>query len=113
MKPELSDLLSHPIVAAAAGSLVGLKALPGASVTERLCNVAAGFAFAAFAGPAVVDHIGVISPNVKSGIIFIIGAAGLVIFNAVIEGIKKTDVGLHIGSAFDRLLSWLPKKGGE
>jgi hypothetical protein len=35
-----------------------------------------------------------------------------VIFNAVIEGIKKTDFGARIGDAIDRLFSWLPRKGG-
>jgi hypothetical protein len=112
MKIEIGELLTNPIVAAGAGALVGLKALPGATLLERISNAFAGFAFASFAGPAVVDHIGVVGPNIRSGIIFIIGAAGLVIFNAVIEGIKKTDFGARIGDAIDRLFSWLPRKGG-
>jgi hypothetical protein len=109
MKIEIGELLTNPIVAAGAGALVGLKALPGATLLERISNAFAGFAFASFAGPAVVDHIGVVGPNIRSGIIFIIGAAGLVIFNAVI---KKTDFGARIGDAIDRLFSWLPRKGG-
>lgn len=105
MKIESSELLTNPLVAAVAGSLVGLRALPGATLPEKLATVGAGFALAAFAGPAVVEHMGIVSPKVGAGVIFVIGAAGLVIFNSFIEGIKRTDLGAWLSS-------WLPKRGG-
>ena len=109
MKPEfnLNELATHPGLAAIAGALLGLKALPGATIWERLANVSAGFFIAVFAGPALVEQMEVSSLKIAAGIIFGMGAAGLVIFGAIIEAIRKTDLGAWVSG-------WLPrKKGGE
>ena len=107
MKLELTELLTHPVVAAAVGAAVGLRALPGATLPERAANLAAGFALAAWGGSAVVDYMNIDSPKIAAGMIFITGATGLVVFGAIIEGIKKTDLAAWI-------TAWLPgKKGGE
>jgi len=99
--------MAHPVVAAAGGALLGLKALPGTSYPEKLSNVAAGFAIAAWGGPALVDYLAIGSPKLASGVVFICGACGLVIANAVWEAIKHADLGAW-------LMGWLPKKkGGE
>jgi hypothetical protein len=110
VKAEFQEVMTHPVIAAAVGALLGLQALPGASVLEKLGNVAAGFAIAAWGGPALVDYLHIESPKLASGVIFVIGAVGLVVFNAVIEAIKKTDLA-------GWLAGWLPrrksKEGGE
>jgi hypothetical protein len=107
MKFELSEVLTHPVVAAAVGAVVGLRALPGTSMLEKAANVGAGFAIAAWGGAAAVDYMQIASPKLASGMIFVIGAVGLVIFNALVEAIKNTDLGAWLGS-------WLPRrKGGE
>jgi hypothetical protein len=105
MKAELQEIFAHPVVAAAAGALVGLRALPGTSYIEKLANVSCGFAIAAWGGPALVDWLVITSPRVASGMIFICGATGLVVANALWEAIKRTDFAAWI-------MSWLPKRGG-
>lgn len=107
MKDNLNDILTHPVVAAAVGALLGLRALPGSSIPEKIVNVAAGFAIAAWGGAAVVEYLGVTSPKIAAGMVFIVGAAGLVVFNSVIEAIKRTDLAAWV-------MSWLPqRKGGQ
>lgn len=112
MKTELNDLLVHPMTAALLGAIVGLKAIPGTSVPEKLVNVAVSFALASYGGPALTEYMDVSSPRLAAGMIFGVGAAGLVVFAGLLEAIKRAD-------AFARLvewaLSWLPgrKQGGE
>ena len=101
----LGKAMGHPMVAAAAGALVGLRALPGSSYIEKFSNVSAGFAIAAWGGPAIVDYLVITSPRVASGMVFICGATGLVVANSLWEAIKRTDIAAWISS-------WLPKKGG-
>ena len=107
MKSELAEFLTHPVIAAAAGALVGLRALPGASYPEKLTNLAAGFAIAVWGGPALVDWLAIGNPNIASGAIFACGATGLVVANAVWEGIRRTDLAAW-------LAAFLPaRKGGD
>lgn len=105
-KIEFSEILTHPVVAAAVGAIVGLRALPGASVPEKIANVTAGFAIAAWAGTAAVEYMGIASPKLASGAIFVTGATGLVVFNAIIEAIKRTDLAAWLSG-------WRPKRGGQ
>lgn len=106
MKIEFGELLGQA-APAFAGAALSLRALPGATLTQRVCNLAAGAAIAIFGGAAIVEHLHIESLRIVSGIIFIAGATGLVIFDAVIEAIKKTDLVAWISS-------WLPgRKGGQ
>lgn len=91
IKPD--HLINNPFVPAAVGALVGLKAMPGTSLWEKVTNLALGFGFAVFVGPATADWLDVTSPRVHAGIVFACGAAGLVAFSAVMEGIKSTQFG--------------------
>ena len=115
MKIEFGEIVTHPVLAAVCGALLGLKALPGASIWERLANVGAGFVIAVFAGPALVDYMEVSSPNIGAGIIFGLGSAGLVLdavrvagHGVVIDAIRRTDLVAWVAG-------WLPrrKQGGE
>lgn len=104
---DLPDWLAHPAIAAALGSVLGLKAIPGASLLEKVSNLAAGWALAVYAGPALVEYMEISSLKIAAGVIFAIGATGLVVFNAVIEAIKRTDLAAWV-------MQWLPgKKGGQ
>jgi hypothetical protein len=111
---EFNDLLAHPVVAAALGAIVGLRALPGASLIEKVGNVAISFAIASYGGSALVAHMEVKSPQLQAGIIFAVGVTGLVTLGGLFEAVKKT-------AAFERVvewgLSWLPRRnkpeGGE
>jgi len=100
---EWQEVLTHPVVAAAVGAIVGLRALPGASRLEKLANLGAGFSIAAWGGAAAVEYMGIVSQKLAAGVIFAVGATGLVVFSAVIEAIKSTDLA-------GWLANWLPRK---
>jgi hypothetical protein len=105
--PEILDLALHPVVAAAVGAIVALKAIPGTGYPEKALNVGASFALAVYAGPALVEYMEVTSLKIAAGVIFAIGATGLVVFNAIIEAVKRTDLAAYV-------MSWLPgRKGGQ
>lgn len=113
MKSEfngLSGILTDPVVAAAIGAIVGLRAVPGTSLIEKVINVAASFAVAAYGGSALVEHMGVMNPKLSAGIIFAVGVCGLVVLGGLFEALKKT-------AAFERVvewgLSWLPRRGSQ
>jgi hypothetical protein len=107
MKTEISpDLWTHPAVAAAAGSLVGLRAMPGTSIVEKLFNLTASFLLAVYVAPWAIDHMNVTSTRLAAGIIFGMGATGLVVFNAVVEAFKKTDLAAYVAG-------WLPRRKGS
>lgn len=103
---ELMDYALHPVVAAAVGSAVGLRAIAGATLVQRLLNLGASFAFAVYAGPAVLEHMQISSARISAGIIFATGATGLVVFNAIVEAIKQTDLAAW-------LRGWLPNRGSN
>lgn len=73
--------------------MLGLKAMPGTTMVEKLFNLALGFLFALFIGPLMVEWMAVTNQKVGAGIIFAAGAAGLVVFGSVIDGIKQTPLG--------------------
>ena len=102
---EVQHWFSNPVIAAAAGALVGLRALPGTSYLEKGSNMVAGFAIAAFGGPALVEYLNVHSEKLSSGIVFVCGAVGLVVANSIWEGVKHIDVAGIVSG-------WLKKKGG-
>jgi len=88
VKPEL--LTENPWFPAFMGSLVGLRAMPGTNFWERGFNLLGAFSIAIFIGPATVDWLSIVSQKIAAGVIFASGATGLVLFSAVLEGIKKT-----------------------
>lgn len=104
LKPE--TLAANPFVAAFLGALVGLRALPGSSLAEKLWNLLGGFLFAAFLGPAFAEWAGFESDKLIGGVIFAFGAAGLVAFGSLIEGIKQTAVGPII-------MAWISPRNKE
>lgn len=102
MNLEPDQITTNTWVAALAGAILGLKAIPGGTFLERLANVLFGFLLAVFLGPAAVDYLHVVSVKIASGLTFAVGAAGLVIFAAVIDGIKQTQLSAIISSWFSR-----------
>src|SRR5579884_99255 len=100
-----TDITANSYVAALAGAILGLKAIPGGTFAERLANLLFGFLLAIFVGPAVVDYLHVTSARISSGLIFALGAGGLVVFAAVIEGVRATQFGAI-------LTGWLSRNRG-
>lgn len=102
MNLEPDSLTANTYVAAVAGAILGLRAFPGNSFAERLSNLLFGFLLAIFVGPALVDYLHISSVRVAAGLVFALGAAGLVVFAAAIEGIRQTQFGTIIASWLSR-----------
>lgn len=102
MNLDPDSVTSNTYVAALAGSILGLKAIPGVTFAERLSNLLFGFLLAIYAGPALVEYLHVTSVKVSSGLVFAVGAGGLVVFAAVLDGVRQTPVGAIISSWFSR-----------
>lgn len=97
------DLITgNTYIAALAGAILGLKAIPGASFAERAGNLLFGFLMAVFLGPAIVDWLHIASTRIASGITFATGAAGLVGFAAIMEGVRQTQFGAIISGWLSR-----------
>jgi len=98
------DPTANTYLASLAGAILGLKAIPGVTLKERVGNLLFGFLLAVFVGPAMVDYLHITSVRVASGLTFALGAAGLVAFAAIMDGIRQTQFGAIIAS-------WLTRKG--
>jgi hypothetical protein len=103
MNPPNDGWIGNPYVASFAGALLGLKAIPGTTLLERVANLLLGFLLAIFAGPALVDYLHVDSVRIASAIVFACGAGGLVAFAAVMDGVRQVQFGAI-------LTGWLRKK---
>lgn len=104
LKPD--ELATNPFLVSLLGSLLGLKAWPGINMGEKALNVCLGFAIAIIAGPAIAEYTGVSSPRLTAAITFASGATGLVVFAAIIEGMRQTKLG-------DIITNWLSRRAGK
>jgi hypothetical protein len=102
MNLEPDSITANTYVAALAGAILGLRAFPGDSFLGRLSNLLFGFLLAVFVGPAAIDYFHITSMRLAAGLVFVIGAAGLVVFAAVLDGVKQTKFG-------DIISSWLSR----
>jgi len=101
---EPDNLATNTYIAAVAGAILGLRAFPGSSLLERFTNLFSGFLFAVFIGPAIVDYLHISSLRLAAGLVFAVGASGLVIFAAMLEGVKQTQFGVI-------LAGWITRRG--
>jgi len=104
MSVDPDTITGNSYIAALAGAILGLKAIPGTSLYERAFNLVSGFGMAIFLGPAIIDYVHITSVRISSGVIFAVGAAGLVGFAAIIDAIKQTKFGEIISG-------WITRKG--
>lgn len=102
MNLDPDTVTGNTFVAALAGAILGLKAVPGASYMERLSNLMFGFLLAVYGGPALVDYLHVTSQKLASGLVFAVGAGGLVVFAALVDGVRQTPLGAIISGWFTR-----------
>jgi len=105
MKVELHDLAVQ-MGAATLGALVSLRAVSGTTLWQKVFNIVAAFSIAALAGPALVEQMSIESVRIGAGIIFMTGATGLVVFDAIVEGIRKSDLAAWIAG-------FLPSRKGS
>jgi len=103
MNLDPDPVTANTYVAGLAGAILGLKAIPGKTFMERLANLLCGFLLAFFVGSAVVEYLHVTpGSRIASGLIFAVGAGGLVVFAAIIDGIKQTQFGAIISGWLSR-----------
>jgi len=87
---NFDTVTSNPYVAALAGAILGLRAIPGGTTVQRVTNLLFGFLLAVFVGPALVEYQHITSLRLAAGLIFAVGAGGLVAFAAIIDGVRET-----------------------
>lgn len=104
MNLDPDSITSNSYVAALAGSILGLKAIPGETAASRFSNLLFGFLLAIYGGPALVDYLHVTSVKIASGLVFAVGAGGLVVFAALLDGVRQTPLGTIISG-------WLSRRG--
>jgi LytS/YehU family sensor histidine kinase len=103
---KAGDVLANPFVAGAAGSLLGIKSMSGATWGERFLHLIIGAVCAGYVGPAVAEWLRMESPSMRSAFAFGVGAFGISIYMAAIEAIKRVQWA-------DILTALMPKRGGE
>jgi hypothetical protein len=91
MKIE-ADPAFMPFAVGAAGALVSLRWMPGASWLQRALNIVSGALCAGFCTPWVVHYFELTGPGVHSVVAFGVGMFGLALLSAVREGIEAADL---------------------
>lgn len=106
---DIKEAILHPTALAGIGGLLGAwKLLPGANLFERALHLGAGTVTAIVMTPWVMEVSGLTSKNAERGITFLIGIFGLVGMFVVWEKLKSIPFVDHI---WERVLSWIPRKG--
>lgn len=90
--PKTDEITTNSVFVSFFGSLLGLRAWPGTNRVEKFFNLLLGFVMAIVAGPALADYTNVVSEHTRAAITFFSGAFGLLVFAAVVEGIKQVPV---------------------
>jgi hypothetical protein len=103
---KAADVLANPFVAGAAGSLLGIKSMSGATWGERFLHLIIGAVCAGYVGPAVAEWLRMETPSMRSAFAFGVGAFGISIYMAGVDVIKRIQWA-------DILTAVLPKRGGE
>lgn len=103
---KASEILANPFVAGAAGSLLGIKSMSGATWGERFLHLIIGAACAGYLGPAVAEWLRMETPSMRSAFAFGLGAFGISVYMAAVDTIKRIQWATI-------LMALLPKRGGE
>ncbi len=92
---EPKEVVQNPFVAGAAGSLLGLRGMTGATWKERALHLLIGAACAGYGGPALSDWLHVAATpateNLQSFVAFGVGAFGISLYVAVTDAINRID----------------------
>ena len=100
-----SAAAKHPWLAGLAGSVIALRFAPGAGWLERVGNVVAGTACAAYLAPWGAEWFGATSPSSLAALSFGIGMFGLSVAAAVMQAIREVKWA-------DLITGWLPGRKG-
>lgn len=86
---KAADVLANPFVAGAAGSLLGINSMSGATWGERFLHLIIGAVCAGYVGPAVAEWLKMETPSMRSAFAFGVGAFGISIYMASVDAIKR------------------------
>jgi hypothetical protein len=111
MDGQFEKAAANPWVAAAVGSAISLRFMPGSSWPERLSSALITYGSGVVLGGAIVDHIGIVSGKSAAGIVLLTSALSLVVFQVVLEGINATALGDMIDKWLRKQLGVDPKEG--
>jgi hypothetical protein len=108
MKPD--DLLSNPVATGFLGSLLGQRALNGASLAVRAGYLLSSWAAAILFGPWLAGWLGASSdPRAFAAVVGMTAAFGVVLFDGALRYIQETPTAMLI----DRIITALQAlKGG-
>jgi hypothetical protein len=95
-------LLDHPVGAGAAGALVGLRFVPGATWIERFINVFSGAACATYVGPAAAELLQLTSHGAIMGLGFGLGAFGVTLADVLVQTLRELPLAQIVTGLFSR-----------
>jgi hypothetical protein len=101
---EPSKFITPQMAAGIAGAAIGAKMAPGATWGERLFNMAAGSACAAFVAPALGEMFHLSSTPMQSCMAFFLGMFGMSAAAAITTGFKELKLA-------DIIAGWISKGG--
>lgn len=88
-----AKLLANPLVSGLLGSVIGLRAMSGATWWLRAVNLFGGWACAILFGPAIAGALGMLdTPHAFAGVVGATGAFGLVAVDGIIRYIQETPI---------------------
>ena len=91
MTEHWEQVLQHPIVASALGSLFAAwHAFPGATTAAKAVNGVSCFLIGVYAGPAINDAWGTESKRVAAGVVIACSVGGLVVVNGALDYLRRT-----------------------
>ena len=96
--------MSHPLVPGLIGALIGLRFAPGVAWLERVTNVIAGGACAAYVAPAAGEIFKLTSVSMLGFLSFFVGMFGMSIAAAVMQGVRDLKLA-------DIISGWLSRRG--
>ena len=93
MDVDFDKAAANPWLASAIGSALSFKFMAGDSWGERALNAAITYGCGVVGGGALIDHIGGLSGKSAAGVVLLTSAFCLVVFQAAVNAIQKTDWG--------------------
>lgn len=99
---QISQYVQSPAVAAAVGSLLSLRWMPGSSWGSKFFSFAAGISVSLFLVPYAVELMGVTSKAGPYAFAFLAGFLGMVLMGKTWDYVSNTSLGEFLGAIFTR-----------
>lgn len=107
---QIWKIITSPLSAGLAGSLLSLKWAPGNAWWERFTNTALSFSIVIYGCPWLFEFFHITSERSQAGISLAVGLYGLNLCAKGVEGLKQVELGPVFKAALDSLISFFPRK---